>query len=110
LRVLAFDREVRRFLAAHPGGTVVSLGEGLETSTGASRWMDEVDASRGLLITAQRLFMYFEFEAVERLLDACAKRFRGSAAVFDAVPRWLSEASRVPPLRRAFFAILLARL
>jgi O-methyltransferase involved in polyketide biosynthesis len=29
--VLAFDREVRRFLAAHPGGTVVALGEGLET-------------------------------------------------------------------------------
>jgi hypothetical protein len=123
--------------------------------------MDEVDASRGLLITALGLFMYFEFEAVERLLDACAKRFRGSAVVFDAVSRWLSEASRkdrldkpdgykpppwtwgidrekrgplrarelrlprgrgpffgflaplasrVPPLRRAFFSILLARL
>jgi O-methyltransferase involved in polyketide biosynthesis len=56
--------------------------------------MDEVDASRGLLITALGLFMYFEFEAVERLLDACAKRFRGSAVVFDAVSRWLSEASR----------------
>ena len=31
LRVLAFDREVRRFLTGHPGGTVVALGEGLET-------------------------------------------------------------------------------
>ena len=31
LRAATFDREVRRFLAAHPDGTVVALGEGLET-------------------------------------------------------------------------------
>lgn len=31
LRVMCFDREVRRFVAARPGGTVVALGEGLET-------------------------------------------------------------------------------
>ena len=31
LRVRAFDIEVKRFLAAHPDGTVVALGEGLET-------------------------------------------------------------------------------
>ena len=31
LRAVAFDRAVREFLAAHPAGTVVSLGEGLET-------------------------------------------------------------------------------
>jgi O-methyltransferase involved in polyketide biosynthesis len=133
LRVRTFDREVRRFLAAHPDGTVVALGEGLETqfwridngqvrwvtvdlpevvevrerllphgerqavvarSALDQHWLDEVDASRGLLITAQGLFMYLDFEAVEHLLDLCAKRFRGSAAVFDAVPRWLCEASQ----------------
>jgi O-methyltransferase involved in polyketide biosynthesis len=31
LRAATFDREVRRFAAARPGGTVVALGEGLET-------------------------------------------------------------------------------
>ena len=31
LRAVAFDGAVRAFLAAHPAGTVVSLGEGLET-------------------------------------------------------------------------------
>jgi O-methyltransferase involved in polyketide biosynthesis len=31
LRVRAFDREIRRFVASHPGGTVAALGEGLET-------------------------------------------------------------------------------
>jgi O-methyltransferase involved in polyketide biosynthesis len=31
LRARAFDDELRRFLAAHPDGAVVALGEGLET-------------------------------------------------------------------------------
>ena len=31
LRAACFDREVRRFARHHPGGTVVALGEGLET-------------------------------------------------------------------------------
>ena len=44
LRASAFDGEVRRFVAAHPGGTVVALGEGLETQfwrvdDGRMRWV-----------------------------------------------------------------------
>src|SRR3954451_3362391 len=44
LRSLCFDREIRRFMAAHPGGTVVALGEGLEsavqrTDGGRVRWL-----------------------------------------------------------------------
>jgi len=44
LRVCAFDAEVRRFLTEHPGGTVVALGEGLETQfwrvdDGRVRWL-----------------------------------------------------------------------
>jgi O-methyltransferase involved in polyketide biosynthesis len=44
LRVLGFDGEIRRFLAEHPGGQVVALGEGLETQfwrvdNGAVRWL-----------------------------------------------------------------------
>jgi O-methyltransferase involved in polyketide biosynthesis len=44
LRVLTFDGEVRRFLAEHPDGTVVALGEGLETQfwrvdNGSVRWL-----------------------------------------------------------------------
>lgn len=44
LRALAFDEAVRDFLRAHPGGTVVALGEGLETEfwrvdDGAVRWL-----------------------------------------------------------------------
>jgi O-methyltransferase involved in polyketide biosynthesis len=44
LRVLAFDGEVRRFIERHPRGTVVALGEGLETQfrrvdNGSVRWL-----------------------------------------------------------------------
>ncbi len=44
LRVMTFDREIRRFLKARPGGTVVALGEGLETGfwrvdDGQVRWL-----------------------------------------------------------------------
>ncbi|WP_328914704.1 MULTISPECIES: class I SAM-dependent methyltransferase [unclassified Streptomyces] len=44
LRVRCLDAEVRRFVAARPGGTVVALGEGLETQfwrvdDGRVRWL-----------------------------------------------------------------------
>ena len=44
LRAACFDREVRSYLARHPGGTVVALGEGLETQLwrvddGLVRWI-----------------------------------------------------------------------
>jgi O-methyltransferase involved in polyketide biosynthesis len=44
VRVATFDRAVRRFLESSPGGTVVALGEGLETQfwrvdNGRVRWL-----------------------------------------------------------------------
>ncbi|MGZ4609032.1 MAG: class I SAM-dependent methyltransferase [Actinomycetes bacterium] len=130
LRARCFDQQVERFLAAHPDGTVVALGEGLETQfwrvdNGAVRWltvelpetlrlrhevlpadskrqqtiacsaleqtwMERVEPSRGLLLTAQGLLMYFQPAQVHRLLTTCADRFPGSALVFDGVPPWFS--------------------
>lgn len=58
LRVATFDRAVRRFLNRHPAGTVVALGEGLETQfwrvdNGRVRWLTvdlpEVLELRGLV-------------------------------------------------------------
>jgi O-methyltransferase involved in polyketide biosynthesis len=72
------------------------------------RWLDEVDASRGVFITAAGLLYYFEEADVARLIGACADRFRGSEMMFDTVPRWLSRRTlrglnrtktyRVPPM------------
>jgi len=133
LRARTFDDEIRRFLAQRPDGTVVALGEGLETGfwrvdNGRVRWltvelpetlavragllpeherartlacsaldetwMDEVDTSRGVLITAQGLLMYFTPDQVHGLIAACRKRFPGATLVFDAIPRWLAERSQ----------------
>jgi O-methyltransferase involved in polyketide biosynthesis len=133
LRARAFDGEIARFLAANPDGTVVALGEGLETGfwrvdNGRVRWltvelpemaalrrellpsapnlrliersaldeawMDEVEPSDGVLLTAQGLLMYFTPDEVYGLLDACRRRFAGGGLVFDAIPRWLSERSQ----------------
>lgn len=57
------------------------------------RWMDEVDASAGVLITAQGLLMYLDPADVHRLIGACAARFPGGALLFDAIPRWFSTLS-----------------
>ena len=53
LRARCFDRQVERFLAEHPDGTVVALGEGLETQfwrvdNGRVQWLsvDLPEASR----------------------------------------------------------------
>ena len=133
LRVLRFDIEVRRFVAAHPDGTVVALGEGLETQcrrvdNGRARWigvdlpetvevrrrllpdgprhrtiassvldaawMDEVDGSRGVLLTAQGLLMYLDPPGVHTVIERCAAAFPGAGLVFDAVPRWLAAAAQ----------------
>lgn len=129
LRAACFDGAVRAFLQDHPAGTVVALGEGLETQfwrvdngrvrwvtvdlpetvdvrrrllpdgprqqtfAGSAldlRWMDEVDPSRGVLLTAQGLLMYLQPVEVAELVAACAERFPGAALVFDAIPRWFS--------------------
>jgi len=137
LRARTFDREVRRFLHDHPDGTVIALGEGLETqlwrvnnnhvhwvsvdlppviqlrqqllpasprlelvasSVVDGAWLDEIDRTRGTLVTAQGLLMYLEPEQVHELIAACAARIADGGLLFDAVPRWLSERTQREPL------------
>lgn len=59
VRVATFDAAVRRFLAEHPRGTVVALGEGLETQfwrvdNGLVRWVT-VDLPQTLTLRRQVL-------------------------------------------------------
>lgn len=138
LRARTFDQQIRRFLLAHPDGTVVALGEGLETQfwrvdngrvrwltvdlpetvrlrarllpsgdrqrTVAApaqdlRWMEEVDASGPVLVTAQGLLMYLPPPQVRDLIAACARRFPGGSLVFDAVPHWFSRRTLAGTMR-----------
>ncbi len=132
LRVLTFDREIARFLSAWPRGTVVALGEGLETQSwrvdngemnwvtvdlpemielrsellpartrrrvvaGSAldpAWMDGLDPSHGLLVTAQGLLMYFQPAEVDAFFATARARLRGATMVFDAIPPWISRLS-----------------
>lgn len=54
-------------------------------------WLDEVDASRGVFVTAQGLFMYFEERDVQRLVVAMVERFPDMELMFDTIPPWFSR-------------------
>jgi O-methyltransferase involved in polyketide biosynthesis len=71
-------------------------------------WMDEVDGSHGVFVTAQGLFMYFEEHDVKTLVTTMVERFPGMTLMFDTIPPWFSKKTlkgwqktkhyRVPPM------------
>jgi O-methyltransferase involved in polyketide biosynthesis len=66
----------------------------VESSVADSSWLDAIESSTGVLVTAQGLLMYLEPDQVHGLIDACASRIAEGALLFDAVPRWLSDRTR----------------
>jgi O-methyltransferase involved in polyketide biosynthesis len=81
LRVACFDEEIRGFLARHPGGTVVALGEGLETQF----WRVDDGLVRWVTVELPETL-----EVRRRLLPDDPPRRRGVAA--SAVDlRWVDE-------------------
>ncbi|MGW0249461.1 class I SAM-dependent methyltransferase [Nocardia goodfellowii] len=54
-------------------------------------WMDQVDPARGVFVTAQGLFMYFQPEQVRELCTAILDRFPGVELMFDTIPPWFSR-------------------
>ena len=62
-------------------------------------WMDSVDPSGGVLITAEGLLMYLQPEQALGLIAQCAKRFPGGQMLFDLPPAWFSKVSRYGGLR-----------
>lgn len=58
-------------------------------------WMDSVDTSDGVFITAEGLLMYLQPEQSLGLIAECAKRFPGGQMLFDLPPRWFSLFSRL---------------
>jgi O-methyltransferase involved in polyketide biosynthesis len=62
-------------------------------------WMDAVDDSGGVFITAEGLLMYLQPEQALELIAQCAKRFPGGQLVFDLPPAWFSKLSRYVGLR-----------
>ncbi|MED5816164.1 class I SAM-dependent methyltransferase [Mycolicibacterium sp. 050232] len=54
-------------------------------------WMDRVDSSDGVFITAEGLLMYLEPDDVRSLIADCAARFPGGRMMFDSIPHWASR-------------------
>jgi O-methyltransferase involved in polyketide biosynthesis len=62
-------------------------------------WMDAVDTTGGVVITAEGLLMYLQPEQALGLIAECAKRFPGGQMLFDLPPAWFSKVSRFGGLR-----------
>lgn len=54
-------------------------------------WMDRVDSSNGVFVTAEGLLMYLEPDDALDLIGDCAARFPGGRMMFDSIPHWFSK-------------------
>jgi O-methyltransferase involved in polyketide biosynthesis len=54
-------------------------------------WMDRVDDTDGVFITAEGLLMYLQPEEALGLIAECAKRFPGGRMMFDLAPAWFAK-------------------
>jgi O-methyltransferase involved in polyketide biosynthesis len=77
--------ELREKLLPHHERVVPLAQSALDRS-----WMERVDDSRGVFITAEGLLMYLEPDGALGLIRECAARFPGGQMMFDSIPRWLS--------------------
>ncbi len=57
-------------------------------------WMESVDPSKGVFITAEGLLMYLEPEPALDLIAQCAKAFPGGRMLFDLPPSWITKLGR----------------
>lgn len=83
-------------------------------------WMDQVDSSEGVFITAEGLLMYLQPEESLGLIAECAKRFPGGRMMFDSPPAMFARLVgrgmrtslryRVPPMPFTLSASQAARL
>lgn len=83
-------------------------------------WMDRVDGSEGVFITAEGLLMYLQPEEAMGLIIQCAKRFPGGQMFFDLPPTMVkrlapkgmksSKHYRVPPMPFSLSTVQLADL
>lgn len=83
-------------------------------------WMDHVDTSSGVFITAEGLLMYLQPDEAMDLITACARRFPGGQMIFDLPPVLVKQLApkgmrasrryRVPPMPFSLSASQLADL
>lgn len=57
-------------------------------------WMDAVDPSEGVFITAEGLLMYLQPDEAIGLITQCAQRFPGGQMMFDLPPPFVAKIAR----------------
>lgn len=57
-------------------------------------WMDKIDSSDGVFITAEGLLMYLQPEQALGLITECANRFAGGQMFFDVPPTIVKKVAR----------------
>jgi O-methyltransferase involved in polyketide biosynthesis len=57
-------------------------------------WMDKIDSSNGVFITAEGLLMYLQPDQAMGLIAACAQRFAGGQMFFDLPPTIVKKVAR----------------
>lgn len=57
-------------------------------------WMDAIDTSEGVFVTAEGLLMYLQPSEALGLIAACAKRFAGGQMFFDLPPTVVKRVAR----------------
>ncbi|EUA11493.1 leucine carboxyl methyltransferase family protein [Mycobacterium kansasii 732] len=82
--------DIRRRLLPTPARVSVCAQSALDYS-----WMDCVDSSAGVFITAEGLLMYLQPEQALELISECARKFPGGQMLFDLPPRWFTFFSRL---------------
>lgn len=82
--------DIRARLLPTPARVSVCAQSALDYS-----WMDRVDPSGGVFITAEGLLMYLQPEQALALISECAQKFPGGQMLFDLPPRWFTLFSRL---------------
>lgn len=81
--------ELRRRLLPHSPRITEIAQSALDYS-----WMDQIDSSKGVFITAEGLLMYLQPDEAMGLITQCAKRFAGGQMFFDVPPTIVKKVAR----------------
>lgn len=73
-----------------PSERIVNLAQSALDYT----WMDHVDSTDGVFITAEGLLMYLQPEEAKGLIAECARRFPGGQMFFDLPPIFVTRARK----------------
>lgn len=73
-----------------PSDRIVNLAQSALDYT----WMDQVDSTDGVFITAEGLLMYLQPDEAKGLIAECARRFPGGQMFFDLPPTFVTRARK----------------